>query len=80
MVLFLVPKSYSGFTMKNKDGYFTNDDILKQADETMNILQKDYFGLEHIFVYDNAPSHLERADGAPSAQHMPKFAPKPGKN
>ncbi|KAG6870328.1 hypothetical protein C0995_013730, partial [Termitomyces sp. Mi166 len=45
---------------KNKDGYFTNDDILKQADEAMDILQEDYSGMEHIFIYDNAPSHLKQ--------------------
>ncbi|KAF8055691.1 hypothetical protein FPV67DRAFT_1679827 [Lyophyllum atratum] len=65
---------------KNKDGYFTSDDILKQVDEAMDITEQGYPGMEHVFIYDNAPSHLKRADGAPSARHMPKFTPSEGKN
>ncbi|KAF8057784.1 hypothetical protein FPV67DRAFT_1429646 [Lyophyllum atratum] len=46
----------------------------------MDIAQQDYPGMEHVFIYDNAPSHLKRADGAPSARYMPKFTPPEGKN
>ncbi|EGO02428.1 hypothetical protein SERLA73DRAFT_150187 [Serpula lacrymans var. lacrymans S7.3] len=35
---------------------------------------------EHIFVYNNAKTHLKRANSALSARHMPKFASKPDSN
>jgi hypothetical protein len=31
---------------------------------------------EHVFVYDNATTHLKRPDDAHSARKMPKFSPK----
>ncbi|KAG6871910.1 hypothetical protein C0995_014961, partial [Termitomyces sp. Mi166 len=65
---------------KNKDGYFNHSDILKQADEAMDIVKEDYAGMEHVFVYDNAPLHLKCAKGSPSARHMPKFTLKVGEN
>ncbi|KAF8595589.1 hypothetical protein BDV93DRAFT_534888 [Ceratobasidium sp. AG-I] len=33
---------------------------------------------DHVFVFDNSPTHLKRGSDAPSAQRMPKFTPKPG--
>jgi transposase len=57
----------------NKDGYFQSADILEQAEAAIDILESDYPGYEHVFVYDNAPSHLARAPEAPSARHIPKF-------
>jgi hypothetical protein len=57
---------------KNKDGYMTNADVEEQAQAAMDILTEYYPAYEHVFVYDNAMTHLKRADGALSACKMPK--------
>ena len=61
---------------KNKDGYFTSDDINEQAQAAMDILTKHFPDFNHSFFYDNAPSHQKRPEGSLSAHHMPKFMPK----
>ncbi|KAJ3810917.1 hypothetical protein F5876DRAFT_40738 [Lentinula aff. lateritia] len=38
----------------------------------MDILLRWYPEYKHVFVYDNAPSHLKRPDGTLSARKMPK--------
>lgn len=63
-----------------RDGYFTNEDIIKHADHAMDILQKHYADEEHILVFDNATTHLKREPDALSARKMPKYTPKPGCN
>lgn len=65
---------------KGKDGYFSNDDILEQAEEAIRILREFYPEYEHVFIYDNASTHLKRGDGALSACKMPKGTPKVGEN
>jgi transposase len=65
---------------KNRDGYFTSEDITEQANAAMDILTEHYPEYEHIFVYDNAPSHLKRPEGSVTARNMPKYTPKPGTN
>lgn len=65
---------------KNRDGYFTNDDILKQVASAMDILERDYPDDTHVFVFDNATTHLKRAEDAISARYMPKNTPGLGKN
>jgi hypothetical protein len=65
---------------KNRDGYFTNEDIQEQACDAMGILKECYPEYEHILIYDNAATHLKRAEDALSARRMPKFTPKPGHN
>ncbi|KAJ7437667.1 hypothetical protein B0H11DRAFT_2361396, partial [Mycena galericulata] len=68
---------------KNRDGYFTSDDILAQARVAMDILTEFGDDIEHVFVYDNATTHRKRADDALSARKMPKSTPVPyktGKN
>ncbi|KIJ14820.1 hypothetical protein PAXINDRAFT_155912 [Paxillus involutus ATCC 200175] len=57
---------------KGRDGYFTNDEIIAHAEKAMVILEKDYADEDHIFIFDNATTHLKRADDALSACHMPK--------
>ncbi|KAF9232078.1 hypothetical protein BU15DRAFT_81648 [Melanogaster broomeanus] len=57
---------------EGRDGYFTNDEILSQAEKAMVILEKDYADEDHIFIFDNATTHLKRADDALSARNMPK--------
>jgi hypothetical protein len=61
---------------KNRKGYFTSNDIIKQASAAMDIFNQHYSDEDHIFIFDNATMHLERADDALSARHMPKFPPK----
>jgi hypothetical protein len=52
---------------KNKDGYFTSEDIVAQAEEAMDILTTYYPEYEHVFIYDNALTHLKCAKGSLSA-------------
>ena len=65
---------------KNRDGYFTNPDILDQAKEATEVLWDFYPEYDHVFVYDNATTHLKRAEDALSAKSMPKGIPKAGTN
>ena len=65
---------------KNKDGYFTSDEIIAQAQKAMDICKKYWPEYEHVFIYDNAPTHLTRPEDSLSARRMPKFTPKVGHN
>jgi hypothetical protein len=65
---------------KNRDGYFSNEDIQAQAQDAMDILTEYYPQFDHVFVYDNATTHLKRAEDALSARRMPKNIPKEGTN
>ncbi|KAH7922696.1 hypothetical protein BV22DRAFT_1016841 [Leucogyrophana mollusca] len=62
---------------KNRDGYYTSEEILKHTKQAMDILDKYYPDDEHVFVFDNATTHVKRADDALSARKMPK-APSQG--
>jgi hypothetical protein len=63
---------------KTRDGYFTNDAILGHAELAMGILDRHFPNDRHILMFDNATTHLKRADDALSARHMPKFQTKAG--
>ena len=65
---------------KNKDGYFTCDDIKEHAEAAIAILHCDYPDFDHVFVYDNASTHLKRPEGSLSARNMPKYESKLEKN
>ncbi|KAH9952405.1 hypothetical protein BGW80DRAFT_1452516 [Lactifluus volemus] len=65
---------------KNREGYFTNEDILAQVDRAMAILSRYYPDEDHYFIYDNASTHLSRSADALSATKMPKNPSKPEKN
>ena len=65
---------------KNKDVYYSSEDICDQAEEAMAILQEFYPQYEHVFIYDNATTHLKRPADALSARRMPKNIPKAGTN
>ena len=52
---------------KNRDGYFTNSEILDHVTTAMNILDKHAPLEKHVFMFDNATTHLKRADDALSA-------------
>jgi hypothetical protein len=59
---------------KNRKGYFTNEDILDQANNAMDILEQHFPNEDHVLVFDNATTHTKRADGALSASKMTKNA------
>ena len=63
---------------KNRDGYFTSDEIVDQANKAMDICNQEYPEYTHVFIYDNASSHLKHAEGSLSARKLPKFTPKEG--
>jgi hypothetical protein len=65
---------------KNRDGYFTSEEICNQATEAIAILQEFYLQYQHVLIYDNASTHLKRAPDALSTHRMPKNIPKPGTN
>ena len=52
---------------KNCEGYFTSEDILKQTEKAINILEKYYPNEDHVLVYDNTTTHLKWPDGTLSA-------------
>ena len=60
----------------NREGYFTNEDILRQVDNAIDILRKHYPDDDHFFIFDNATIHTKRPPGSLSARHMPKKTPK----
>lgn len=64
----------------NREGYFTNNDILAQVQKSMDILEKHYPDDDHVFIFDNATTHTKRADNALSARNMPKGTSKKGSN
>ena len=64
----------------NRDGHFTNYEILEQATRAMDILEKYFPHDHHVFVFDNACTHRKRSPGALSARHMVLNTPRPGKN
>ena len=65
---------------KNGDGYFDNEDFLKQVDMAIDILTEDYPDEDHLLVFDNATTHLKRPEDALSASKMPKFTSREGSN
>ncbi|KAE9383229.1 hypothetical protein BT96DRAFT_790326, partial [Gymnopus androsaceus JB14] len=56
---------------KNRDGYFTAEDIQEQAMAAIDLVTELWPNYEHIFVYDNATNHRKREDTALSARKMP---------
>jgi hypothetical protein len=57
---------------KNREGYFTNSDIVEHATSAMNILEQDYSDEDHVFVFNNATTHQKQEEEALSATKMPK--------
>ena len=52
---------------KNHDGYFTNENILEQTQIVMEITKTYYPTNNHVFIFDNATTHLKRPPTAISA-------------
>ncbi len=65
---------------KNKDRYFSNKNIIEQAEAAIVILCKHYPQYEHVLIYNNALTHLKQAPDALSVHWMVKNIPKTGKN
>ncbi|KII82854.1 hypothetical protein PLICRDRAFT_33206 [Plicaturopsis crispa FD-325 SS-3] len=61
---------------KAREGYFTNADILEHATKAMDILDRHRPEKKHVLVFDNATTHLKRADDALSARKMSKASGK----
>jgi hypothetical protein len=60
---------------KNRDGWFSADDLLKQVDHAIDIFEGLTGGwAQGLFLFDNAPSHQKRAENALSARRMVKGA------
>ncbi|TFK17275.1 hypothetical protein FA15DRAFT_683571 [Coprinopsis marcescibilis] len=57
---------------KGHDMYSNNDDIIDQFIKAVQIVKEAYPDFEHVFVYDNATTHLKRFEDSISAQKMPK--------
>ncbi|KAG2124867.1 hypothetical protein DEU56DRAFT_703926, partial [Suillus clintonianus] len=58
---------------KNRDGYFNNDNLVKQVDNAIDIFEEKTHGFKRaLFLFDNATSHQKRAPDAPSARKMVK--------
>ncbi|KAF9441985.1 hypothetical protein P691DRAFT_798812 [Macrolepiota fuliginosa MF-IS2] len=50
-------QSRDGKQRKERDGYYTNVDVLSQVEEAIEILEQDYPDEDHAFIYDNATTH-----------------------
>jgi hypothetical protein len=57
---------------KARDGHYTNEDVVKQTELAMDIVSNHYPDQDHIFVFDNAPTHLKRGETAILARKMTK--------
>jgi hypothetical protein len=64
---------------KNRDGYFTHEDVIAQALKAAAIVKACWPEYDHVFIFDNAPTHSKRPDDALSARHMPKGRSDPKK-
>ncbi|KIK74854.1 hypothetical protein PAXRUDRAFT_19477 [Paxillus rubicundulus Ve08.2h10] len=49
---------------KAREGYFTNEDILTQMQKAMHLVAKHFTDEDHVFIFDNATTHLKRPDDA----------------
>lgn len=57
---------------KARDGYFSSNEILKHVICAMKILEEHFPTEDHMFVFDNATTHMKHTNDALSARHMPK--------
>ena len=52
---------------KGQDGYYTNECIIQHAEQAIKILQKYYPDDDHVMIFNNATTHVKRADNTLSA-------------
>jgi len=57
---------------KSREGYFTNKNVLEQTQTAMNIAEKYYPNDKHIFIFDNATTHMKQPATAISTCKMTK--------
>ena len=58
---------------KNRDGWFSCEDLLQQTDMAIDIFEGKTNGfVQGLFLFDNAPSHQKRAPNALYARKIPK--------
>ncbi|TFY76614.1 hypothetical protein EWM64_g7399 [Hericium alpestre] len=62
-----------------RDGWFDNNDIIRQVTLAMDILDEFYPHERHRFIFDNATTHRKRSDDALSARNMSKKPTQAGK-
>ncbi|KAL4068684.1 hypothetical protein V8B97DRAFT_2024627 [Scleroderma yunnanense] len=53
--------------LQSPNGYFTNDDIVAQTRQAMDILSEHYLNKDHVFIFDNVMTHLKHANDALAA-------------
>ena len=53
-----------------RQGYFTNDMLLQQVEQTVDIFERIHPQAKALFLFDNAPSHRKYADDVPNADRM----------
>ena len=54
----------------HREGYFTNELLLKQVERTVDIFERIHPEAIALFLFDNAPSHRKMADDALNADKM----------
>lgn len=57
---------------KAREGYFDNNNIQQHLALGMGLAAKYYPDDDHVFVFDNATTHLKRPEGSLSALKMPR--------
>lgn len=57
---------------KGREGYFTNDNVLQQAEDRIIIACEEWPEYDHVFVFNNTSTHCKHATDALSAQKMTK--------
>ncbi|KAF9219452.1 hypothetical protein BS17DRAFT_858841 [Gyrodon lividus] len=65
---------------KARDGYFTSDDIVAQAQKAIKLVKEYFPDKDHVLIFENVTTHLKRLDTALSACKMPKHPSKEGRN
>ena len=58
------------FLETHREGYFTNDHLLRQVARTVDIFERVHPQATALFLFDNAPSHCKVADDALNADRM----------
>ena len=52
------------------DGHFTNDMLLEQVEQAINIFDEKYPEAQGLFIFDHAPSHMKKPEDALNAERM----------
>ncbi len=56
---------------KNQDGYFSNEDLMKQTSSAINIFEELQLDGQMLIIFDNATTHHACSSDALSALYMP---------